>query len=268
MSDNGDGTYDDFGDPADPAGNVPFTMDYASALEQTRASLTTLEIDLLSALVAAPDNELRAGQIATLLGITHHAALNGAIVRLAKKLTKVVGVEAPKRRDGTPRWWHVVAQGRYSADHSLFFWKLRPALRDAAIEVGICSADGGLFPDGNEVREVSDGVIFEGALKVVRVNAYERNPVARRRCIEHHGATCAVCGFDFGSIYGPIAEGVIHVHHLRPIADCGGEDYQVDPITELRPVCPNCHVVLHLRRSPLSIEELRDIVDQRRSATL
>src|SRR5690606_21179175 len=117
------------------------------------------------------------------------------------------------------RWWHVVAEGRYSPDRSRFFWKLRPALRDAAVDLGFCAADDAPFPDGMKAH---DEALFEGAAKRISVNAYERNPVARRRCIEHHGTNCVVCGFSFGKTYGPIADGVIHVHHLRPLANCGG----------------------------------------------
>lgn len=232
-------------------------MDYALALERSKRSLTTLQKGLLSALVVAPGNELSAGQIARLLGLRHHAGVNGAIVSLAKTLTKVVGVRAPKRKDGTSRWWHVVAEGRRSEDGGRFIWRLRPALRDAAIQVGFCALDDRAFPDD---LDGTSGRLVEGAVRFVCVNAYERNPVARRRCIEHHGTACSVCGFSLSAIYGPIAEGVIHVHHLRPISECGGTDYQVDPITDLRPVCPNCHVVLHLRQPPFSIEELRAVL--------
>ena len=42
---------------------------------------------------------------------------------------------------------------------------------------------------------------------------------------------------------GREAEGYIHVHHLRGLSDVGGE-YVVDPVNDLRPVCPNCHAVL------------------------
>jgi len=250
--------YDDHGDRV---GNVPFQMDYALALERVRESLSTTQVDLLSALCVAPRNELSAGQIARLLGLTHHAALNGAIVRLAKALTKAVGVDAPKRADGTSRWWHVVAEGRYSDNGTRFFWVLRPALRDAALAVGICRSDDGAFADALEPTKAP---LLEGAVKVVQVNAYERNPVARRRCIEHHGAVCSVCGLDFATVYGAIAQGVIHVHHLKPISECGGEDYEVDPVTELRPVCPNCHVVLHRRQPPYGIDELRGMLAARR----
>jgi 5-methylcytosine-specific restriction protein A len=45
------------------------------------------------------------------------------------------------------------------------------------------------------------------------------------------------------------------------LAQVGGE-YQVDPIADLRPVCPNCHAMLHSRRpTPLSIAELKRIID-------
>ena len=93
----------------------------------------------------------------------------------------------------------------------------------------------------------------EGAVSAITVNAYERNPEARKRCIEHYGTNCSVCGFNFGSAYGAVAEGFIHIHHLRSLSEIGAE-YIVDPIQDLRPVCPNCHAVLHRRIPPYSIE--------------
>jgi len=36
------------------------------------------------------------------------------------------------------------------------------------------------------------------------------------------------------------------VHHLVPISKIG-KKYRVDPIKDLRPVCPNCHAVIHLK---------------------
>ncbi len=256
MASEGDHLYDDFGDPA---GNVPFEIDFVTALGRAMPSLSELQQNLLAALLDASDNELSGGQIARLLGLSHHAGINSAMVALGKALTKAVGVEPPRRsHDGTERWWHVAVTGRRSADRRRFLWRLRPELRDAAIRVGFSA------PRLAEAQETGDEPLVEGAVRTVRVNAYERNPVARRRCIEHHGASCAVCGLALATVYGPIADGVIHVHHLRPLSACGGEDYQVDPITELRPVCPNCHVVLHLRQPPYTIEELRDLVEAKR----
>ena len=87
--------------------------------------------------------------------------------------------------------------------------------------------------------------ILEGALRRISVNAYERNPEARRKCINHYGTSCSICSFDFGKQYGDAGKDLIHVHHLRQLADIGKE-YYIDPIHDLRPVCPNCHAIIDL----------------------
>ncbi|HBY96389.1 MAG TPA: hypothetical protein DEP84_21015 [Chloroflexi bacterium] len=116
-----------------------------------------------------------------------------------------------------------------------------------------------LFPD--EVDEKAE--FREGAKRQVTVNAYERDPRAREACIQHYGARCFICGFSFGEFYGKVADGFIHVHHLRPLSEIGAE-YTIDPIEELRPVCPNCHAVLHLHpKSPFSIQEVVELLHQR-----
>ncbi len=103
-------------------------------------------------------------------------------------------------------------------------------------------------------------VYYEGAVRQIKVDAYERNTQARNECIKLHGAQCCVCGFDFGKVYGEIGEGYIHIHHLRPLADIR-EQYTVDPVTDLQPICPNCHAMLHRRKPPYSIEEMKDILE-------
>lgn len=96
---------------------------------------------------------------------------------------------------------------------------------------------------------------IEGSTKTISVNIYERNPQARKACLAAHGHSCSVCGFDFENEFGEIGRSYIHVHHLRQLADIG-EEYELNPITDLRPVCPNCHAMLHRRRPAYSIEEL------------
>jgi predicted HNH restriction endonuclease len=96
----------------------------------------------------------------------------------------------------------------------------------------------------------------EGATQTISVNHYERNPEARQACINHYGYSCIVCGFDFEKAYGEIGKDFIHVHHLRPLAEIG-ESYVVNPVQDLRPICPNCHSMIHRRKTLLSIEELK-----------
>lgn len=97
----------------------------------------------------------------------------------------------------------------------------------------------------------------EGARHTVTVNAYERNPEARSACLAHHGYDCQVCGFNFEQRYGPMGRRYIHVHHLTPVSTALGNEYVVDPVTDLAPICPNCHAMIHSVRPCLSIDELR-----------
>ena len=105
---------------------------------------------------------------------------------------------------------------------------------------------------------------FEGALRHIAVNAYERDPRARKACIEHYGCNCSVCGFSFRERFGRIGDGFIHVHHLKPLADIG-RDYEVDPIADLFPVCPNCHAMLHRRVPPYTPMELIENINNQQA---
>ena len=139
-----------------------------------------------------------------------------------------------------------------------------------AIVHGIAIADGSngiiriekskgnnIFPD--DIDATSDKIYFEGSLRQVTVNAYERDPVARQKCIDHHGLSCNICGFNFEKIYGQPGKGYIHVHHLTPLSEIG-EKYEVNPLTDLIPVCPNCHVILHKRKPPYSPEDVKEMI--------
>lgn len=101
----------------------------------------------------------------------------------------------------------------------------------------------------------------EGLVKQIKVNAYERDPKARKKCIEYYGTDCVVCGFNFGKIFGKLGEGFIHVHHLKPISSIG-QEYLIDPIKDLRPVCPNCHAMLHQGKETVSIENLKQMLEE------
>jgi hypothetical protein len=127
------------------------------------------------------------------------------------------------------------------------------------LATGILKLANTMLPEAEDLG----ATLFEGAVCRVVVNAYERNPVARRRCLAHNGATCLVCGFNFGAVYGELAEGFIHVHHVKRLSEIG-EQYEVDPVADLRPVCPNCHAVFHLGGECRGIEEVKRMLDAAR----
>ncbi|GLB54177.1 hypothetical protein NBRC110019_32180 [Neptunitalea chrysea] len=82
---------------------------------------------------------------------------------------------------------------------------------------------------------------------------------AKKECLKHYDRKCVLCGFeDKTSKYTNID--IIEVHHLKPISEIN-EEYIVNPIKDLRPVCPNCHRALHSKVPAYSIEELKIVLN-------
>ena len=114
-----------------------------------------------------------------------------------------------------------------------------------------------VYPD-----DVLEGLRYmEGAVARVLVNRYERDARARSECLRKQGKCCKVCNLRFEDRYGQIGEGFIHVHHVKPLAGLRME-YKLSPRTDLVPVCPNCHAMLHKREPPFSIYELKERLEQ------
>ncbi|MFU8873239.1 HNH endonuclease [Micromonospora sp. SL4-19] len=149
----------------------------------------------------------------------------------------VLNAEAPG-----VRWDHVYGSGRSV-----------PVESEAAVH-----ALWERFGPQHEARdpgELPPGLFPEGAVRTIVVNRYERDPRARAACVEHWGLACIACGLDFASVYGEMGKGFIHVHHLTPVSQLG-PDYQVDPIADLRPLCPNCHAMVHTQDPPMPPDDL------------
>ena len=108
-------------------------------------------------------------------------------------------------------------------------------------------------------REEIERDLLEGEAKEVTLTIYERNPIARKQCIQHYGCACFICGFDFQVAYGDVGRDFVHVHHLIPLSEIG-ESYSVDPIEDLRPVCANCHNIIHRRTPPYNMDEMAGFI--------
>ncbi len=114
-----------------------------------------------------------------------------------------------------------------------------------------------IYPD--DLQDEKEYV--EGAKKRITVNAYERDPKARKACLKRHGYRCAVCTMNFQEVYGTIGKQFIHVHHKKPLAG-RRTDYLCKPTIDLVPVCPNCHAMLHTSKPPLGVAELKERLDE------
>lgn len=100
----------------------------------------------------------------------------------------------------------------------------------------------------------------EGKSNDVIQTRYERNPEARKRCLSYYNDySCVVCKFNFEQHFGKVGKGYIHVHHINQMSEIGKE-YEIDPIKDLVPVCPNCHAMIHSKRPAFTIEEIKEVI--------
>lgn len=110
-----------------------------------------------------------------------------------------------------------------------------------------------------------DIVITEGIDAYLLSKKYTRSQKLRNQAIEfysqkNNGLFCDICRFDFKEVYGNPAKGYIEMHHLKPIYMYrdGDEQKTIDKaISNLIPVCANCHRVIHRSRPPYPINEVK-----------
>lgn len=111
--------------------------------------------------------------------------------------------------------------------------------------------------DSERVENQDLQPLREGGVKEYYGKRYERSAENRRRAIEIHGYECAVCGFDFSKVYGHRGKGFIEVHHIKPLSTVQ-EEAEVNPDTDLIPVCANCHRMIHRDSNDvLTVDELK-----------
>jgi len=120
----------------------------------------------------------------------------------------------------------------------------------------LTGVDNFIFP---EEDSVTTDTLYEGARRWISVNAFERNSTARKKCVDFYGTICSACELNFAEKYGEVGEGFIHIHHLKPLYKVDKE-YEIDPIRDLRPVCPNCHAIIHMKKPPFTIKEVKKLL--------
>ncbi|TQR14049.1 hypothetical protein FG382_09595 [Psychrobacillus lasiicapitis] len=100
----------------------------------------------------------------------------------------------------------------------------------------------------------------EGKALEYYMKKYERNPKNRIKAIEIHGLNCFGCGFNFEEKYGHWGKDFIEIHHINPLNTLE-EEVEINPVTDLVPLCSNCHRMVHRKKDEvLSIERLRELI--------
>lgn len=124
--------------------------------------------------------------------------------------------------------------------------------------ISIINYLGSIEEQSVSAKQSTSRTFIEGKVRNVDQTIYERNSEAREACLEHHGFSCKVCDYNFEENFGEVGKGFIHVHHITPISEIG-EEYEVDPVSDLVPVCPNCHAMIHAKKPAFSIQEIKKL---------
>jgi 5-methylcytosine-specific restriction protein A len=86
---------------------------------------------------------------------------------------------------------------------------------------------------------------YEDASKFRMHKRIERNATLATKVKKLRGSACEVCGLNFQKRYGPIGEGYIEAHHLKPLALLNGAKVAMNPETDFAVLCANCHRMVH-----------------------
>lgn len=222
--------------------------------------LSSRQIEILQAIYHRPNSAATAIELAEEMGYQSYHGSNRQIGAIGQAIYEHTGVEPPIYEDRGERYAYYYLVGDYNGPG----WKLWDELKEALENLNLTGEKVTRADYTNrlptEVLPFEEGKLYkEGKVTEVFVNRYERNQKARAICIKHYKPICQGCGFDFGAVYGTIAQGFIHVHHLVSLADIG-KFYAVDPIKDLIPLCANCHSVIHLTKPMLTIEQLKKLM--------
>ncbi|MBL7763418.1 MAG: HNH endonuclease [Chitinophagaceae bacterium] len=231
-------------------------------------ALSYRQVELLQILYAFPNSTATAKELAAVISPKNPSPIvaSGQIGKIGKAIATYLGVTPWLYHNGkneTPAYFSLVgpyfaSEGKLSNERP--GWEMKENLRTALESLNLVGHDEEDVQTTEKLptEEQFDHQLFykEGKVVQVFVNRYERNQKARLECIKHHGDSCFVCGFSFGQFYGDTAKGFIHVHHKTQLSDIG-EEYEVDPINDLVPLCANCHSVVHLTNPALTVEELK-----------
>ena len=119
--------------------------------------------------------------------------------------------------------------------------------------------------NGAEVVVIDENIVTEGQLSTRNVTYRTRSRQLRDAAIEHYTKVgkipCSVCSFDYGLAYVGIGTGYIQIHHLEPISYNGETRLALDEaVRKVRPLCANCHVMVHRRHPWLSVERVTDLL--------
>ena len=123
--------------------------------------------------------------------------------------------------------------------------------------------------ENQKILLYDETLVSEGNVSTKTAKVRERSQLLRDKAIDFYSSddgkiVCEVCGFDYEATYGEWGKGFIEIHHEKPICqydENGTEAFISDAIKYVKPLCANCHRMIHRKKNnPITIDELKEII--------
>jgi hypothetical protein len=151
---------------------------------------------------------------------------------------------------------------KYLLEHGFHYDDIQNVLHDTAPETPNIVPPTPLYFD-------EDDTIREGVKRKVVTKVHTRSSRLREIAIQHFfhdkAISCDVCSFNFEEFYGKYGKGYIQIHHKKPIVAYSENDIEIsikESLSNLVPLCSNCHSMVHRYRETLPIETLRQFISR------
>ncbi|ONI44038.1 hypothetical protein AN641_08635 [Candidatus Epulonipiscioides gigas] len=81
----------------------------------------------------------------------------------------------------------------------------------------------------------------------------------KQECLEYYGASCEICGTDYGYTYGDKFENLMDVYNTKA-KEKNWDNLNVNPEKDLIPVCHNCNAIIHAKHPHYTVEEVKEFL--------
>ncbi|TWB07180.1 MrcB family domain-containing protein [Bradyrhizobium stylosanthis] len=137
-------------------------------------------------------------------------------------------------------------------------------LREALTMYRFLRNAGGWTADDDIIRQAEEEGLPSKLIEAKRYRLHrsiERRAGNAAKVKKLQGTVCKGCDTRLSDVYGPVANGVIDAHHLKPMASLeANEIVELDPRTDFAVLCPNCHSIIHKFEDVSDVARLRKLL--------
>jgi len=195
-------------------------------------------------------------QIAYITGVRHAGRINGGHLGPS---------DLPNKEAVEPFWDKLIGSKNYvpSTNDKNQLSHLRK-YAEMVEKLGLRSMVGSMFRTSKiragkslAATQKHENVYIEGLKRTI--TAIERNANLRIDAKKKYGLKCCCCGFKFEDFYGDWASQLAIVHHVKQFKRRRRKAH----IGDVRVVCANCHLVIHAKKKPRSVEAMHSRLAKR-----